>query len=104
MELAKARGLSSAVFLSDSLGAILSILKGNAQMETTDDWVRKCFSYLETFSDWSMEHIMREDNKTADWLANYARVNKWECKSLCAVPIVCGDQGFRETLKEEDPV
>ncbi|KAL9666219.1 hypothetical protein QQ045_000543 [Rhodiola kirilowii] len=81
MELAAERMLEKVIFVSDNVHVIHMLL--SYHLPTSEGyWLRNCMELMEANYQWRVEHVFREANQVADFLARKAR------DSCCAIPVV----------------
>ncbi|KAL9667199.1 hypothetical protein QQ045_001548 [Rhodiola kirilowii] len=77
---------SKAVFVTDNLEVFQLLMKGLPPGKSASGWFTACRSMLEHNQDWRIEHVLREANEEADYLARKALREDWNWSSGKAVP------------------
>ncbi|KAL9666794.1 hypothetical protein QQ045_001135 [Rhodiola kirilowii] len=86
MQEANRRNWRRAVFVTDNVEAFQLLLKGVPPGKSVSSWFVACRSLMERNQDWRIEHVLREGNEVADFLARKSLREDWCWLSDKAVP------------------
>ncbi|CAM8914848.1 unnamed protein product [Rhodiola kirilowii] len=77
---------SNVVFATDSLEVYQYLLRGLPAGSSDKEWYSSCKSLLENNQHWRIEHVLRDANGVADFLAGKALREGWKWMQADAIP------------------
>ncbi|CAM8944513.1 unnamed protein product [Rhodiola kirilowii] len=86
MEEAVKKRWSKVVFVTDNLEVYELLLKGRPPGKSVSSWFLACKSMMECNQEWRIEHVLRDANEVADFLARKALRENWGWSLVMAVP------------------
>lgn len=84
--MASALSLGSAIFFSDSTDILWAFQSGSGPSEQLAHIFEEGVALLRTNPGWRIDHVGRDSNGLADWLANKARTQRWHWEFSYAIP------------------
>ncbi|KAL9659236.1 hypothetical protein QQ045_018715 [Rhodiola kirilowii] len=71
------QGIRNATFVTDNVDVLQGLMCGRRSILAQSKWFSECRRMLQSHESWKVEHVFREANKAADFLAVKACMEGW---------------------------